>query len=173
MFILLGLSAPSRPSTLLPTRRRDLVAPARGASKWWSLLQHPEDGRTPSKTALCDEGCLLDSPYVQTLETAFKALSQKTITATLSDFSFQQVATVLSRACETLRTGHLTLYQLCHAGVSVDIAKGWRQLNEVERRGSKAQSNSMHGCVHTSRRSTDYARFSGSQRTCSRTAKHT
>ena len=33
-----------------------------------TLLQHPEDGRTPSKTALWDEGCFLDSSYVQTLE---------------------------------------------------------------------------------------------------------
>ena len=110
---------------------------------------------------------LLDSPHVQTLEPAFKALSHKTKTAPLRHvqhssgiFSYQQMATALSQACETLGTGPLTLYQLRHAGVSFDISQGWRQVNEVERRGSK----SMHPYEQSSGQSTDYARFSASQR---------
>ena len=99
----------------------------------------------PSKTALCDEDCLLDSPYVQTLEPAFKALSHKTSTATLSDFSYQQVAMVLSRACETLRTGHLTLYQLRHSGVSVNIAKKVETI--VPRLGAEAARRSPSPCT--------------------------
>ena len=110
---------------------------------------------------------LPDPPFVQTLEPAFKALSHKnkysttqTRTAPLSDFSCQQVATPLSQPCETLGTGPLTLYQLRHARESVDIAKGWRQVTEVERRGSK----SMHPYEQSTGQSTGCARFSASQR---------
>ena len=46
----LGLSAYSRPSSLLATRRCDLVKPAKGGSRFWAVLQQsPRQGK-PSDT---------------------------------------------------------------------------------------------------------------------------
>ena len=50
LFVLLELSAFSRPSTLLATRRCDLVKPAKGSSRFWAPLQHPQEESRPSRT---------------------------------------------------------------------------------------------------------------------------
>ena len=60
LYVFLGLSACSRPSTLLATRRCDLVKPAKGSSRFWVLQQHPQEKARPSKTQRYDESCLLD-----------------------------------------------------------------------------------------------------------------
>ena len=60
LHVLLGSSACSRPSTLLATRRCDLVKLAKGGSRFWALLQHPQEDARPSKTYRYNEGCLLD-----------------------------------------------------------------------------------------------------------------
>ena len=68
-YVLVGLSAHSRPSTLA-RRRCDLVKPAKEGSRFWALLQHPQEAR-PSKTLRYDEGCFLDSPNLDGLEDLF------------------------------------------------------------------------------------------------------
>ena len=54
LYVLLGLSAYSRPSTLLATRPCDLVKPEEGGSCFWTVLQHRQEEARPSKTQRYD-----------------------------------------------------------------------------------------------------------------------
>ena len=71
LYVLLGLSAFSRPITLLATGRCDLVKPAKGGSRFWALKQHAQEKARPSKTQRYDEGC----QYLSGLEDLFLAMS--------------------------------------------------------------------------------------------------
>ena len=83
LYVFLGLSAYSRPSTLLATRRCDLVKPAKG-------------GSGPAKPSDTTRGCLLDSPYLNGLEDLFLAMSGVHDHRPIWNFTYPQAASTVS-----------------------------------------------------------------------------
>ena len=110
LFVLLELSAFSRPSTLLATRRCDLVKPAKGSSRFWALLQHPQEESRPSRT-----------------QEIRRRLPPGLPPANL-DF---HVPTCGHRSAVA---GVGTLYQLRHSGSSMDNSRQCRTLDAVQKK---------------------------------------
>ena len=173
VFLLVGVSAYSRPSSLLAARRCDLVPPAAGLSQHWCLLTHPEERQVPSKTGRFDEGCLLDSPYLQGLASAFRLMAHPTSTARLWNFTYPEVAEALKKAAEELNVGAVTLYQMRHSGASIDLVRRYRSLEEAQRRGAWSQAKSMHRYEHSSRITYDYLQLDALARSqCEEAERH-
>ena len=99
----LGLSAYSRPSTLLATRRCDLVKPAKGGSRLWALLQPHQEEARQSKTQRYDEGCLLHSSYLSGLEDLYLAMSSAHDHQPIWNFTCTQVASAVQQAAAETR----------------------------------------------------------------------
>ncbi|CAK0899857.1 unnamed protein product [Prorocentrum cordatum] len=159
IFLMIGVSIYGRPSTLLAARRCDLVPPSPGVSRHWALLTHPLERKRPSKRGHFDEGCPLDSPYLQGLDEVFERLASTTSKEPLWNFSYPEAATLLKEAAEDLGVAPVTLYQMRHSGASIDLAKGWRSLTSAQRRGEWTQAKSMHRYEHSSRLGSDYAKL--------------
>ncbi|CAK0850742.1 unnamed protein product, partial [Prorocentrum cordatum] len=159
IFLMIGVSIYGRPSTLLAARRCDLVPPSPGVSRHWALLTHPLERKRPSKRGHFDEGCPLDSPYLQGLDEVFGRLASTTSKEPLWNFSYPEAATLLKEAAEDLGVAPVTLYQMRHSGASIDLAKGWRSLTSAQRRGEWTQAKSMHRYEHSSRLGSDYAKL--------------
>ncbi|CAK0880972.1 unnamed protein product, partial [Prorocentrum cordatum] len=159
IFLMIGVSIYGRPSTLLAARRSDLVPPSPGVSRHWALLTHPLERKRPSKRGHFDEGCPLDSPYLQGLDEVFGRLASTTSKEPLWNFSYPEAATLLKEAAEDLGVAPVTLYQMRHSGASIDLAKGWRSLTSAQRRGEWTQAKSMHRYEHSSRLGSDYAKL--------------
>ncbi|CAK0867094.1 unnamed protein product [Prorocentrum cordatum] len=159
IFLMIGVSIYGRPSTLLAARRCDLVPPSPGVSRHWALLTHPLERKRPSKRGHFDEGCPLDSPYLQGLDEVFERLTSTTSKEPLWNFSYPEATTLLKEAAQDLGVAPVTLYQMRHSGASIDLAKGWRSLTSAQRRGEWTQAKSMHRYEHSSRLGSDYAKL--------------
>ena len=159
IYLMVGVSTYARPSTLLAARRCDLVPPTPGVSRHWAVLTHPREQKKPSKRGHFDEGCPLDSPYLQGLDIVFEKLASTTSKAPLWNFDYPEAAALLKEAAEDLGVGPVTLYQMRHSGASIDLAKSWRNLTSAQRRGEWTQAKSMHRYEHSSRLGSDYAKL--------------
>ena len=76
MFVLLSVTTYLRPSSLLSLRRVYLVAPSGRGSNYWTLLAHPREEMSPSKTGEYDLSIPLDSPWLQELIPAIQQMKQ-------------------------------------------------------------------------------------------------
>ena len=157
VYLLVGVSAYSRPSSLLAARQCDLVPPAPGRGKCWSLLQHPEEGWVASKTQLYDEGCLLDSPYLHNLVPLFHKMASPS-RQSLWNFTYPELAAELRATAAELGLGVVTPYQMRHSGASIDVLRRWRPLGGKFEEGGlghrpKAWTglSSAQGCRPTTR----------------------
>ncbi|CAK0897324.1 unnamed protein product, partial [Prorocentrum cordatum] len=164
LFLAVGLSADSRPSSLLAARKCDLVPPSRAAVDSWGLLAHPEEEGGPSKTNRCDEGCLLDSSYLRGLGPLFAHLRAAGGAEKLWPFNYLELLEAASLAAAEVGAGKILLHQLRHSGASVDVGRRARTSEEVRRRGRWAQARSMHRREHSSRLSAEYERYPPDQR---------
>ncbi|CAK0880153.1 unnamed protein product [Prorocentrum cordatum] len=155
LFLAVGLSAYSRPSSLLAARKCDLAPPSRAAVDSWSLHARPDEEGRPSKTNRYDEGCLLDSSYLRAAGGTEK----------LWPFNYLELSEAVSLAAAAeVGAGKIILYQLRHSGAGVDVGRRARTFEEVRRCGCWAQARSMHRHEHSSRLSAEYERYPPDQR---------
>ena len=130
-----------RPGELLALRGFQLVPPAPGLSggfRWWTLLLHPEELQTPSKTGELDDSLPLDVPELQWLTPLLLEL-RATVKPLepLWSFDYVQLRAEFEGALAALGLRHLgaTLYSLRHGGASHDRIVNRRSLEEVAKRG--------------------------------------
>ncbi|OLQ04427.1 hypothetical protein AK812_SmicGene12519 [Symbiodinium microadriaticum] len=135
LFLLMAVSSYARPSELLRAKACSLLRPAAGVTKTWSLLLSPEEENVKSKTGDFNVSLLLDSPWLVTwCEQPFSFLKSCHPTTPLWDFGYPEYAEVFRNV--TARLGvDATPYQTRHSGPSIDRARNYRTLLEVQKRG--------------------------------------
>ena len=161
LYVLLGLSAYSRPSTLLATRRCDLVKPAKDGSLFWALLQHLQEEARPSKTQRYDEGCLLDSLHLNGLQDLFLAKSGAHDRSPIWSVTYPQVAGAVQRAASEAGLGTVisSLRRQHRRGSQISVVGCGPE------RGAWSQAKSMHRYEHSSRIAADHEKLAADVRT--------
>ena len=136
LFVMLAVSTYARPCELLRCTTRCLVRPSVGALNEWALLLAAQEYETPTKTGEFDHSVALDSPYLKPWATEFfEALKQQQPTSLLWDFEYPEYLTAFREASQRLNLS-LSPYQTRHSGPSIDRARNWRSLHEVQKRGN-------------------------------------
>ena len=134
IFVLMIVSTYARPSSLLAAGKEHLVPPVSNVNQQWSLLLHPEELESPSKTGEYDLSLVLDSPWMSSwIDSTCRAL-KSTDGSRLWDFDYSEIAAEL-RTVGKLLGVHLTLYMGRHSGPSIDRALKLRDISEVKKRG--------------------------------------
>eukprot|EP00974_Lingulodinium_polyedra_P103568 10026947-Lingulodinium_polyedra.AAC.1 len=64
----MSVSTYLRPGQMLSLSSASLVPPVPGVTKYWSLLVHPEEGPSRSKTGEADVSIILDSAWCSFME---------------------------------------------------------------------------------------------------------
>ncbi len=139
--VLLMLECYLRPSEPLLLRPRDVVPGRRAAGElqFTSLVLHPFELATPSKSQEFDQTLLLDLPRQRALAQALVQLARERahddqlLRVTPAGLREHLADAALALRLEAL--GHVHPYRLRHTGASVDFACRCRQLGEVQRRG--------------------------------------
>ncbi|CAE7279327.1 unnamed protein product [Symbiodinium natans] len=135
LFMLLAVSTYARPSELLRAKVFSLVRPARGITSSWSLLLAPEEEEIATKTGDYDVSIPLDSPWLKGWSHAlFDCLKQSHPTAPLWDFNYQEYQLMMKQISDMFGVD-VTPYQTRHSGPSIDRARQYRSLLEVQKRG--------------------------------------
>ncbi|CAE7489577.1 unnamed protein product, partial [Symbiodinium natans] len=135
LFMLLAVSTYARPSELLRAKVVSLVRPARGITSSWSLLLAPEEEEIATKTGDYDVAIPLDSPWLKGWSHAlFDCLKQSHPTAPLWDFNYQEYQLMMKQISDMFGVD-VTPYQTRHSGPSIDRARQYRSLLEVQKRG--------------------------------------
>ena len=135
LYCLVGLCGHWRPSEGLRARRCDLIRPAAGVTKCWSLIIAPAEVGRPSNMGAVDDSVLLDGPRIQTMAVRLSELKEGPPTAPLWDFTHADLAAALHTAGRQIGVSPLVPYQLRHSGASIDRASGRRTQDEVMKRG--------------------------------------
>jgi len=141
--LLLMLSTYLRPSAAISLRKGSLQSPAPGATKVWSVLAHPEEEGTTSKTGERDVSILVDSKWIQFLGPAWEILTKGSPADPLWDFNYLEFLTDFKTVAAMLNAPRTVPYQLRHSGASVDRASGERTTEDVRRRGRWRSANSI------------------------------
>ena len=134
IFVLMSLSTYLRPSQLLSTVTESLVAPNRSVSAYWTLLVHPEEGISRSKTGEADVSFVLDSSYLRFLEPIYQLLKNRAKHLKIFNFTYPEYAKALKKMSVQLGVP-FTAYQTRHSGASIDRSRGVRTRPEVQARG--------------------------------------
>ena len=112
-----------------------LVRPAGGITSCWSLLLAPDEEETATKTGEYDVSVLLDSPWLKGWSHAwFDSLKQSHPSAPLWGFDYKEYHHMIQQVSEQFGV-HVTPYQTRHSGPSIDRARQYRTLLEVQKRG--------------------------------------
>ena len=135
IFVLLSLSSYLRPGQLLSVRKGELVPPAAGATATWSLLVHPVETGTMSKTGDRDVSILLDSSWLQWLGPGYREMKKGAATDRLFQFNYHQFVKAFHVACAELGMEKVVPYQVRHSGATADRGDNRRTLLEVQRCG--------------------------------------
>ena len=105
----------------------------------WCIVLHPQELEARSKTGKFDESMRLDLEMYDFLKPIFTFLKQtKRPEEKILSLDYRRWAALFPRAVLDLRLevlGPPTLYMLRHAGASLDVARGARTLQEVQKRG--------------------------------------
>ena len=105
----------------------------------WCIVLHPQELEARSKTGKFDESMRLDLEMYDFLKPIFTFLKQtRKPEEKVFSLDYQRWAALFRRAVLDLRLealGPPTLYMLRHAGASLDVARGARTLQEVQKRG--------------------------------------
>ena len=136
LFTLMMVDTYLRPGSMFTLTRGCLIPPAIGASRFWSLLVHPSEGGTTSKTGEVDISMLLDSAWLQWAAPLWAALKEGPSSAPLWDFNYLDFLVVFRRCAAKLGRPTLVPYQARHSGASCDRAAGSRTAEETRRRGT-------------------------------------
>lgn len=143
IFLLMAVSSYSRPSELLRARVFSLVRPARGVTSSWSLLLSPEERAHSSKTGGYDTSILLDSPWLTNWgPKIFEVLKNGHPEEALWDFSYIEYSKVFKKVADSFDLD-ITPYQTRHSGPSIDRSRGYRSLQEVQKRGQWKSQKSV------------------------------
>jgi hypothetical protein len=138
-----------RPRELTSLRVDQLVAPlpfGHSARPWWSLLLHPEEHQTPSKTGYFDEGIRIDPTWLSWIGPFLNILiNNRSTDEPLWPFSHEELISSLKRASATLGLEHMEicLYSLRHGGASHDSLHDLRTLMDIKTRGRWASDRSL------------------------------
>ena len=142
-FTVMCVSTYCRPSELLSLRRCDLVAPAIGVLKWWTLLLFPEEAGRASKTQNFNDSIELDDERIPFLEPVRREMSHPGSLERAWPFNYPDYVEAFKRAAARLKWPTACPYQMRHSGPSIDLADRRRRMEEAQRRGRWAQPRSM------------------------------
>ena len=118
------------------------LVPPVGVVKAWSLILHPLELETPSKTGEFDETVLFDLPQIVWIaEQTFRLLKagHRCASEPLFSVSLETVRSFMrdvgSRFGMEVAVGDPHPYRLRHGGPSRDVLLGFRTLQEIQKRG--------------------------------------
>lgn len=135
LFVVLTVSSYARPSELLRCTTHCLVRPAASALNEWALLLAIEEDKVPTKTGEYDHSVPLDSAYLRPwCPVLLEALKKQHPSTPLWDFGYGEFLACFKHASANLSL-ELSPYQTRHSGPSIDRAKNYRSLHEVQKRG--------------------------------------
>ena len=144
---LFGVATYARPSELLGLRRKDIIPPVRGVSRYGALLLAPEETGARTKTGESDDSVLLDCAWMTWLDQLASLLLRQTPADADLVFSFDYptFCSEFRSALEELEMSHLGVvpYAWRHSGPSIDRAQNRRTLLEVQKRGRWKQAKSV------------------------------
>lgn len=135
VLVLMALCTYLRPGQMLGLRRGSLAPPAAGATSTWSLLVHPMESGTTSKTGDRDISILLDSAWLSWMPPVYEELIKGDPELPLFEFNYAQFLMQFRKAVRALGLPSVVPYQLRHSGASADRGEDSRSLLEVQRRG--------------------------------------
>ena len=162
VFVLMIVSTYARPSSLLGAKKEHLVPPVTGVNQQWSLLLHPEELESPSKTGEYDLSLVLDSPWMRSwVDDTCRAL-KSTEGGFLWDFDYSEIAAELNAVSKILGV-HVTLYMGRHSGPSIDRALKLRGIAEVKKRGHRKSWKSIARYEKSARLASSFANLSDGQ----------
>ena len=157
-FVLMCVSGYFRPSELLSIRRCDLIAPATGVLRHWSVLLFPEEENRASKTGQFNDSVMMDDERIAFLEVVWLALAKPADLTLMWDFDYHDFLAAFKRAAKELRVPTTCPYQMRHSGPSIDLADGRRSIAEAQRRGRWAQPRSMGRYERRARLAAEWAK---------------
>ena len=149
LYVLLLVSCYLRPSEALGLRRGDLIAPARGASRYWSLLIFQEHRERRSKTGTSDNSIPVDFEEVRPwIGQALEAVAGGDPDDFVFSFSYPDVVAEFERSVSNLGIKSVgrdrkVLYMGRHSGPSIDVASRRMPLLEVQKKGRWAAFKSV------------------------------
>jgi hypothetical protein len=158
VFVLMCVSGYFRPSELLSIRRCDLIAPAAGVLRHWSVLLFPEEENRASKTSQFDDSVMMDDERIRFLEPVWLALAKPADLSLMWDFDYHDFLAAFKRAAKELRVPATCPYQMRHSGPSIDLADERRSIAEAQRRGRWAQPRSMTRYERRARLAAEWAK---------------
>ncbi|CAK0804061.1 unnamed protein product, partial [Prorocentrum cordatum] len=155
--ILMMMEMYLRPGEPFLLRGRDVVAGSLSGAREWtptSVLLHPFEMRTPSKSQEFDQAIVLDLDRQAALADALVQLGLERGGGPLLDLTPSALRRALDEAAAAWRLGPLgplDAYRFRHAGASVDFATGARRLGEIQRRGRWRSARSLRRYEHGGR----------------------
>ena len=145
--VLLGVGTYARPSELLGLRKKDVIPPVRGMSRYGALMIAAEDTGLTMKTGEIDDSILLDCSWMPFLHTIALNLSKarESPLHRLLRFDYPAFVAEFNDALSELDMTRLNIipYSWRHSGPSLDRAGNHRTLAEVQKRGRWKQMRSV------------------------------
>ncbi|CAK0850468.1 unnamed protein product, partial [Prorocentrum cordatum] len=155
--ILMMMELYLRPGEPFLLRGRDVVAGSLSGAREWtptSVLLHPFEMRTPSKSQEFDQTIVLDLDRQAALADALVQLGLERGVGPLLDLTPSALRRALDEAAAAWRLGPLgplDAYRFRRTGASVDFATGARRLEEIQRRGRWRSARSLRRYEHGGR----------------------
>ena len=145
IMLLLMVTCYLRPSDAMRMRHGDIIPPAHGVSRFWSLLLHRAEHGITSKTKTVDDSILLDTPTIQPwIATIAKVLREGKESDFIWTFSYPDFSREFARSVKRLGVLHSVVpYMGRHSGPSIDRVTGVRDLLEIQKRGRWLQFKSV------------------------------
>jgi len=143
LWILLAHGAYLRPSECMNLRRKNLVPPHQGVSRAWCILVAASEAQLETKTGDSDVGVIWDAPYLSWFTEAIKFLHQGEKEGKIWDFTYLELTNMVQVVVKSLGVSFVP-YQCRHSGPSWDRVKGYRTLQEIQKRGRWKASRSVN-----------------------------
>ena len=131
--ILLMVDCYLRPSELLGLQNKSLLAPGPHGAHW-SLILHPQEGRSRSKTGNVDETILLNSARLRWMAPVLRQIHQGPPESYILNLTYPEFSRQFSEVADALEVA-VVPYQGRHSGPSIDRAERVRSAEEIQKRG--------------------------------------
>ena len=154
VYTILCFGAYLRPSEGLGLRGFSFVMPDNKISPFWSLLISASVLGVASKTGTMDDSVIWDCHDLLWMAPVFSQLRQRQAVP-FWPFDYPEYFKAFKDAAKSIGVS-MVPYQLRHAGPSWDRIKGWRTLEEIQKRGHWAVFASMARYEKSSRIVADY-----------------
>jgi hypothetical protein len=149
---------------MLGLKKGHLTRPTAGVTSEWTILLHPEELESPSKTGEFDLSVALDSRWMQAWINPVAEALKRTQGEQLWDFTYADAAAELKTIGELLGVS-LTLYQARHSGPSIDRSQKARDMGEVKKRGGWKSWKSLQRYEKSARLANTFANMTEAQKT--------